>query len=67
MARALKGGAMETETPDAPEIEEFPGDPDTDVLDPDEESLPDEAADDLEPEEDDEIGLAEAPDDPGTL
>ena len=31
---------METTTPEAPEIEELPEDPDTDVLEPDE--LPDE-------------------------
>jgi hypothetical protein len=56
---------METETPDAPEIEEFPSDPDTEVPEPDE--LPDEAPGDGEFEEADELEPAELPDDPITL
>jgi hypothetical protein len=60
---------METETPEAPEIEEFPDDPDTEAPEPDElpeepEPLPGETPGDPMPEQIGEGDTQEVPADP---
>jgi hypothetical protein len=62
---------METETPEAPEIEEMPDDPDTEAPEPDElpedpEPLPEEAPGELLVEQAGEADTAEVPAEPST-
>ena len=65
---------METETPEAPEIEELPEDPDTEAPEPDElpadpadpEPLPEETPWELPPEQAGEADTAEVPTEPST-
>ena len=60
---------METETPEAPEIEELPDDPDIEAPEPEElpedpEPLPEETYGDLPPEQAGEAETAEVPAEP---
>jgi hypothetical protein len=62
---------METETPEAPEIEELPDDPDTEAPEPEElpadpEPLPQETPGELPPEQAGETETAEVPEEPST-
>jgi hypothetical protein len=62
---------METETPEAPEIEELPEDPDTEAPEPDElpedpEPLPEEMPGELQAEQAGEADTAEVPTEPNT-